>query len=482
MNQVTFIVFFVYSLAFFGMGIALLLETGRLSDPAQAKALRALAVFGILHGTHEWLESYMDQAASLGAQISSWMSWFRLSLLLLSYLALLVFAIRSLRMTSRGIPGKVYVLGGYFGLYAPLVLISAFATYRLIPPPWLHLLEGLIRYLVAVPTALLAANAALNEGKQFRQEKHSLLGNYFLLTALGFGVYSFTHLFVHPLDMAPARWVNSESFMAVTGFPIQAIRTLAAIVISYSLLRASLVMEEERKTALLSAQQARLEALQRQEALRRDLLTHTVHAQEEERARIARELHDETSQVLSAFSLELAALRSMLKRQKNASLKVEQLQNLSRQVSQGIYRLVRDLRPAQLDDLGLVAALRYLIGQYYMNAKITIAFKVSGDVRRLDSLVETILFRVAQEALTNTARHAETQQAQLELCFEENHIRLKVTDQGRGFDAHGRFMPPSGWGLAGMRERVESANGDFILRSTSGIGTEIEVVIPLKEK
>jgi two-component system sensor histidine kinase UhpB len=206
-----------------------------------------------------------------------------------------------------------------------------------------------------------------------------------------------------------------------------------------------------------------------------------VRAQEEERARIARELHDETAQELSGFSLELAALHSMLKRQKMASQKVERLQALSRQISQGVYRIIRDLRPAQLDDLGLVAALRYLIGQNHLTMQVDAALAVKGDIRRLDPSLETILFRVAQEALTNVSHHAGTHEAEVELNYCEDAVYLAVTDKGQGFDAMAPFQAPRGWGLAGMRERVESAGGEFHLISAPGEGTKIEVRIKLAE-
>jgi two-component system sensor histidine kinase UhpB len=282
--------------------------------------------------------------------------------------------------------------------------------------------------------------------------------------------------------MFPARYLNAATFLIATGFPIQVIRTITAVMITIGLLRATFNMEAERQFQLSAAQQSRLDALQQQETLRRELLAHTVHAQEEERARIARELHDETSQELSAFSLELAALRSMLKRQKAASAKVEHLQNISRRVSQGLYRLVHDLRPAQLDDLGLVAALRYFIGHYHADTNIDVRFKVDGEPRRLDPALETVLFRVAQEGLANIARHAKTCAADLVLSFQSDLVHLSVADQGQGFDANGRFAEPRGWGLAGMRERVESVGGDFRLVSARGAGTQIEVMIPLKQK
>jgi two-component system sensor histidine kinase UhpB len=240
-------------------------------------------------------------------------------------------------------------------------------------------------------------------------------------------------------------------------------------------------MDNERKTQFLAVQQSRLDALQKEQALRRELLRHTVRAQEEERARIARELHDETAQELSAVMLELATLRSMLKRQKAVSEKVERLQSLSRQISQGLYRLVRDLRPAQLDDLGLVPALRYLIGQYHLSMNLDAAFRVEGDVRRLDPALETTLFRVAQEALTNVARHAGTREAQVELIYGTETICLTVADKGQGFDALERFSAPRGWGLEGMRARIESVGGEFRLVSAPGEGTIIEVSINLTD-
>jgi signal transduction histidine kinase len=172
----------------------------------------------------------------------------------------------------------------------------------------------------------------------------------------------------------------------------------------------------------------------------------------------------------------------MLGRQKRAIGKVEQLQALSRQISQGLYRLVRDLRPAQLDDLGLVAALRYLLGQYHLSMNMDVDFKVEGEPRRLEPLVETVLFRVTQEALNNIVRHAGTPQAQMNLNYEQEKVYLTVADQGQGFDANGRFAEPRGWGLAGMRERVESVGGEFHLTSAPGEGTRIEVIIPVMKK
>jgi signal transduction histidine kinase len=482
MSQLIFLVFFVYGLAFFGMGLAMALESGRSPALAHARVLGPLSAFGLIHGTHEWMESYLLQADSLGTPLPAWIPWLRLGLLVTSFASLFLFAINLLRLISpRSILKRIVRIGAYL-LYASTILASAFLAYRYIPIPWLDILDGLARYLLAVPAAMLATIALRAWSRSARRENREALTANLSLTALGFGVYALTQFFVHPLEMFPARFLNEVSFLAISGFPIQVIRTLMAVLITISLLRAVYVMDEERKAQLFTAQQSRLDALLQQENLRRDLWRHTIRAQEDERARIARELHDQTAQELSAFSLELATLRSMLGRQKRAIGKVEHLQALSRQISQGLYRLVRDLRPAQLDDLGLVAALRYLLGQYHLSMNMDVDFKVEGEPRRLEPLVETVLFRVTQEALNNIVRHAGTPQAQMNLNYEQEKVYLTVADQGQGFDANGRFAEPRGWGLAGMRERVESVGGEFHLTSAPGEGTRIEVIIPVMKK
>lgn len=478
-SQFIFVVFFIYGLAFFGMGIAMALESGRSPALTEVRVLHPLAAFGMVHGAHEWLEAYLIQASLLGTVLPAWVPWVRLSLLVTSFSSLLLFAYRLHRLTSSHYDSRRIVYLVSFIFYAIAILSSALVTYRSANVPWLNLLDVLTRYLLAIPSSAMATVSLYAWAREARRNEKNSLAPKLALTSLGFGLYALTQFIVRPIAIFPANLINEASFLATFDFPIQVVRTLVATLITISLLRASFTMDEERKRELLAAQQSRLDALQKQEALRRELLQHTVRAQEEERARIARELHDETAQELSAVMLELATLRSMLKRQKAAIEKVDHLQTLSRQISQGLYRLVRDLRPAQLDDLGLVPALRYLFGQIHMSMNMDTAFKVQGDVRRLDPVLETILFRVVQEALTNVARHADTREAEVEIAYEKDQVCLTVADKGQGFDALERFSEPRGWGLAGMRERVESVGGEFRLISAPGEGTVIQVSINL---
>lgn len=246
----------------------------------------------------------------------------------------------------------------------------------------------------------------------------------------------------------------------------------------------------ERKDRLEVEQEARQEAQEqvqaeqkKREQLRMEFLRHTVQAQEEERSRIARELHDETAQTLTAASLNFASLKNKLEDNPEVADVVGTLQHLCKQMNQDLYRLVHDLRPAQLDDLGLVPALRYLVDEGQKGTGLEVALDVTGTPQRLDPFVETVIFRIVQEALTNITRHAEVDHAEVKLSFEkEMVVVLRVIDEGKGFDPEQPQEGRKGWGVAGMAERVESINGMLQIDSAPGKGTKIEVVIPAMQQ
>ena len=251
-----------------------------------------------------------------------------------------------------------------------------------------------------------------------------------------------------------------------------------ALLITVCLVRATQITENHLKAELLATQQARLDALEQKESLRRELLRHTVRAQEEERSRIARELHDETAQTLTALSLEMATLRNLLPRRSASARTVERILELTRQVSQSLYRIMTGLRPAQLDELGVVQAINALVQRDHAPNGFSFSVEVSGAPCRLDAVVETVLFRVAQEALTNVARHSGVREGGVEIRFEEEQVALRVSDTGRGFDPAEPFRPPRGWGLEGMKDRVESLGGVLHIMSAPGQGVVIEARIP----
>ena len=287
-----------------------------------------------------------------------------------------------------------------------------------------------------------------------------------------------------PVDLLFVGLINTESFTATFGFPIQIVRAVLAVIITVSLIRATQIIDQERQRQFIEAQQARLDALEKvqrellkREELREELLRRTVIAQEDERGRIARELHDEMAQILTGFTLHLAALCEAACDQPQVAEQVDTLKSLSQQMSNSLYRLVHDLRPAQLDDLGLVAALQYLVDDTRQSVGLDAQMVVEGTQKRLDPIVETVLFRCAQEALTNVVRHAGVMEAKVWLNFEPHLVRLQVQDDGKGFESQDGQLPKQSWGLVGMRERVESVGGQLKLNSARGKGTIVEIVI-----
>jgi signal transduction histidine kinase len=174
----------------------------------------------------------------------------------------------------------------------------------------------------------------------------------------------------------------------------------------------------------------------------------------------------------------LAELHSAVSGNKKANEQVQRMQSLSNQMSEEISRLIHDLRPIQLDDLGIVAAVQYLASESNKRTGLDVRVEVKGERVRLDPQVETVLFRITQEALTNITRHSGVNQAAIGLSFEPQQVSLLVCDHGVGFEPNDNHVGSEGWGLAGMRERAEAVNGQLIIQSSPGVGTTVEVLIP----
>ncbi len=223
--------------------------------------------------------------------------------------------------------------------------------------------------------------------------------------------------------------------------------------------------------------------LKAKEELRSRLLNSVISAQEEERKRIARELHDETGQALTGIIMSLEAAREDLVREPEAAgERLDKAVLLAGQSIDMIRQLVIDLRPAALDDLGLVPALRALAETRLEEKGVQLQMEVSGMKDRLSPAVETCLFRVVQEAVTNIIRHSDAKRAHIELRRDDQSVSLLVEDDGRGFDvAEVRSSPHSdrALGLAGMEERVSLAGGQLTIESAPSKGTRVSARIDL---
>ncbi|MBN2500708.1 MAG: sensor histidine kinase [Anaerolineales bacterium] len=486
------IVFFIYGLAFFSMGLTLLLESNRVPLLADARVLRPLIIFGILHGAHEWLEIFLLEAQWLGGEFPGAIMAGRVILLALSFIALVAFGVQILLMSR---DGKLWeacrglcIANLTLVFYLGLVVVLGETPWN-DPDYWMLHTDIIARYALAFPGGILAAAALWKLAYQIRVERVCKPVKCLYVSAVGFLFYGISQLFVAPAQFGPAAVLNSQFFLDMFGFPVQVVRALTAVMVMVGLIRTLNVVEDERKHQHEAAQQERLEALERvqeelvkQAELRREILRRTVIAQEGERARIARELHDETSQTLTAFSVNMAALQNRLPEDREIEILTKRISGLSNQMAQGIYRLVHDLRPAQLDDLGLVPALRFLVDQAQSSMGLEVELSVDGANGRMDRLTETVLYRVAQEALTNVVRHAGTCAAKVLLVYDPESVQLVIKDHGQGFDVNQDHIPPHGLGLASMRERVEAVGGSFEVSSVIGSGTIVRAVISRGQK
>jgi signal transduction histidine kinase len=224
------------------------------------------------------------------------------------------------------------------------------------------------------------------------------------------------------------------------------------------------------------------EELQQKDALRSELLRKVIAVQEEERRRIARELHDETSQTLTALILSLKTASQAAPADAGLVGKLQDLETVARGLLENVHRLIFDLRPSVLDDLGLVAAVRWYAENRLGPTGTRVYLETEGEERRLPSQIETAIFRVAQEALTNIARHAEAENAAISLAFKDTMLRVAIEDDGKGFDvaAVERSADSTrGLGLLGMRERVALLNGSLTIDSAPDSGTIVSVQVPV---
>ncbi|OEG00021.1 hypothetical protein BHF71_06570 [Vulcanibacillus modesticaldus] len=207
--------------------------------------------------------------------------------------------------------------------------------------------------------------------------------------------------------------------------------------------------------------------------------TSMIKAQEKERKRLSRELHDGIGQ--SIFSI-LLGLEYLIPQLKNEELKgyVTNLRNTTKQTLEEIRHMAVELRPSVLDDLGLVAALKSYIKTFGETFGIQINFEYSANKQRLPSNMETALYRISQEALTNAAKYADTDRIDLSLTNIKNEVILTITDYGKGFSVDDIFQREKGVGLYSMEERAAMLNGSFHITSQVGKGTEIKVRISLE--
>jgi signal transduction histidine kinase len=477
------IIYFFYGLSFFVMGFAVMLEFGHSSKLDFARALRPLIGFGLIHGSHEWFEMFLlirDRIS--GPYAAAWVLPVRLTALAASFLFLIAFGARLITGVEKR---RLYIamlstitaiwiiglLGVVFNESSPSIRAVATDVYT--------------RYALAIPGAALTVWGLLIQRRKFIQLRMSSFGNDVLVAAVAFGLYGgIGQLFASPSIIFPSSYLNTEVFLQWFGFPVQVFRAVVAIIAATFITRSLRAFEAESNQRIEELRAAQLAEQGRLEQLRAELLHRTVIAQESERQRIARELHDETGQTLTALGMGLRGMsETILTNHTRAIEQAGQLERLAMDGVEELQRLVSGLHPPQLDDLGLLAALRWYSADVSRHTGIVIDLVNSGTKPKISSDIRAVVFRIAQEAINNVIRHAEASRIDIQLEYTENNIYLRVYDNGKGFNTDSMWKKkpgePTAWGLLGMVERASLVGGSCNILSNPGKGTLIEVNVPI---
>jgi signal transduction histidine kinase len=473
-------IYFIYGLAFFSMGLLVAVEGGRASDVRLRRALPPLAGFGIVHAAHEWMEMYVlmghpisnaEVTIILGVQVAT------LAFSFISLAAFGSFLLADNEITRRlfllipiGLEA-IWVFGLYHfrGQYSGQVLWDVADTWT--------------RYTLAIPASLLTAVGLVVQQRAFRRSGLIRFGRDALWAAITFGWYGlFGQFFARETPIFPSNIVNQGTFLALFGFPIQMFRAATAVAAALFVIRFLRAFQVETERKIADLQQARLEESQQREMMRGELFRRVVAAQEAERQRIARDLHDETGQALTALGLGLRGLAGKLSgRNKDALHTLHKLETLTADSLKELQRVMTDLRPSHLDDLGLSAALRWYATRIQEHSSLHIRVDIHGEECDLDDAMKLTIFRIIQESLNNIIKHAQATHVNIHVHYDEKNVRISVFDNGIGFDRdqvqQRRTNRPS-LGLAGMEERAALLGGTLTVQSRPGYGTEVEALIP----
>ena len=477
-------VYFFYGLSFFSMGLAILVELGHASESDFARALRPLAGFGLVHGSHEWLEMFLiihDHV--LNEPPYGWVFPVRIVLLAVSFMFLVWFGARLIAGPTRK-PQMFTIIG----LLAIIWLLGLWMVYRSQSSSDFQVASDVYtRYSLAVPGAALTAWGLLIQRQRFIKAGMSGFGRDVALAALSFGLYGGVgQIFASPSNLFPSTYLNATVFTNWFGVPIQVFRALMACMTAVFIIRSLRSFEVDTQRQIENLRTAQQEERQRLENLRNELLHRTVKAQESERQRIARDLHDGTGQVLTALGMGLRGLSENIRANPGrAWQQAMQLESLALSGVDELQHMVRGLHPPQLDDFGLLAALRWYAGDVSQQyEQIDVKIVNEGQEIELPTEIRTELFRIAQEATTNAVRHSGAKNITIYLSSKPDSILLKIQDDGRGFDVEQTLRNETErpcWGLIGMIERATLIGGTCTISSEPGVGTGVKASLVLEE-
>jgi signal transduction histidine kinase len=522
------LVFFVYGLAFFAMGLAIALEARRSTEARLARSLNYLAAFGLLHAGVEWIDMWLVLPLSLPPPSVTALRVARLTLLAVGTLALATFGTSLIAYLSppyrwvRWVPPLLLAVWVGYWTLGPHVQVLATPG----PSPWgpscLRCHDGVVlpsrteasapsvavadiwaRYLIYLPGSLFAAVGLVLQGQRFERDGYGRIARDCRWMAAAFVVNGLVAgLIVPPAAFAPASWLNYDRFLSVVGVPPQVFRAALAVVITFFGVRVLRVFDLEYARRLAEAQEGRLRA--QAEALEvarkaaedavawsRELEAKVRERTEElfeqvrrlaileERDRLARELHDSLGQVLGFVNLKAKVAEDLIARGRTdeATEELSQMRDAVQEVYEDVRQAILSLRTAP-QPRGLLPTLREYVDRVREQTGLDVRLEAPEDVR-LPPAAEVQVIRIVQEALTNVRKHARASTVWVRFAREGGGTVVTVTDDGRGFDlADVQRAPGARFGLQTMRERAESVGGSLTVDTAPGRGTTVRVFIP----
>jgi len=521
------VVFFVYGLAFFAMGLAIALEARRTTELRLASSLKYLAAFGLLHAAVEWIDMWLLLPWPLAAATASALRVIRLAVFVASAVVLAVFGTSLIGALApryrwvRWIPLGLLLF--WLGYWAVGPHLNPLATARWTPSeasclrchesvapapagpatgwaPSMTVGDIWVRYLIYLPASIAAALALWLQGRRFAQGGSARIARdcrWMAAAFAGNGVVA--GLIVPPARFGLARWLNYDRFLSVVGLPPQVFRGALAVVIALFGVRILRIFDIEYARRLAEAREGQLraqaEALEvarrAAEELEEKVKDRTEELFEqvrrlailEERDRLAREMHDSLGQVLGYVNLKAKVAEDLIARghAPEAEQELGQMRRAVQEAYEDVRQAILSLRTTP-QAKGLLASLEEYVQRMREQTGLDVRLDAADGIA-LAPAVEAQVIRIVQEALTNVRKHARARQAVVRFAREGGGATVTITDDGVGFDvdsaatAHGmRF------GLLTMRERAESIGGTLQITSAPGRGTVVRLRIPTGER
>lgn len=452
------LVFFVYGLVFFLLGLAILLQSRQHSRLILARSLHWLALFGVSHGLYEWGDVFIPlQRTYLAAPIIALLQMGQIGLLAFSFTCLFQFAVNLLRPLPkawrwlRWLPATVLLLWSLAALIGLTGLAISF-------PTWLTVTNITARYLIGWPAALLAAYGLRYQTlKLIAPLYEPRILHMLKLASLSLAGYGFmAGVLVPPGPFFPANWLHGALVEQQLGIPVTILRSALGFVLMIAIVRALEIFDLEMERTLSALEEAQI-------------LT-------AERERIGRDLHDRTLQFIYAVGLLLKATRRQMHLPENASVAqgIEQAEQTLDQAITEIRQHIAELR-TQPTNLSLTDGLRQLVHDSALQliAEVDLQLDLPTDQPFHHHQVRHVL-AIAGEALSNVARHAGARHVRLSAHYVTNQLHLTITDDGSGIPAD--YVP--GYGLRNMHERARLLGGELRVESAIECGTSLQLHVP----